>query len=150
MRRRYSATAQFGLRAALLLPSLLLPTLLLPTLLLGCPGQQTTHSGPALRYRVEAVIAKDGPRLLRFDSALGRAWIAPIVGARDWQLLGPASQTVSGEATLGRFRFQVVHARSTPVTIVRSDVHSGEVWRMALPDDHNWISYREGLEPPSP
>ena len=97
---------------------------------------------PAARYQMEPISTREGVRLLRFDTATGDLWIAPLVGGTQWTQVGASLMAIQGDKRPGRFRFEFVQAKSTPLLFLRMDTDTGAAWRLAYPADPRWLAYQ--------
>ena len=116
-------------------------------LLVGCPGPQASTPVVA-RYEVHAIQTPRGPILVRFDTATGTLLQAPLSGSQLWQPVGDVPKGLAGNSTrAGRYRFDYAQAPSTPLTLVRLDTDTGQVWRLAHPRDRVWTVLQDRTAP---
>ena len=114
----------------------LLGTLILLT---ACEPGGSDGGDSVPRFEVHAVQTSGGPSIVRFDTATGALQRAPLVGARNWTVLGEA---VVATGAPGRFGFNFVAAKSIQLTFIRVDTETGDVWRMAFPRERKWVALR--------
>jgi len=106
----------------------------------ACQPADDGGGATAPRFEVHPVYATgQGPMVVRFDTATGGLQSASLVGGRNWKPLG---EPVNLTGTPGRFGFNFAEARSIPLTFIRIDTQTGDVWRMAYPRDQDWVAFR--------
>ena len=108
--------------------------------LAGCQPAGTESVAPEARFEVHPIYATgEGPSVVRFDTATGALQSASLVGGRNWKTIG---EPVVDGGPAGRFGFNFAQAQSIPLTFIRIDTETGEVWRMAYPRERDWVAFR--------
>lgn len=111
---------------------------------LACPAPQSSSSSSPARFAIYSLQTSEGPAVFRFDTATGVLSRAPLVGAREWLILGEAAAAADEP---GRFQLDFAQAASIPLTFVRVDTQTGAAWRLAYPRERSWVAFRDEGEP---
>jgi hypothetical protein len=110
-----------------------------------------SHAG---RFEIRIVALKRNPPLvLRTDSATGETWRMGVMDRGEWEALreGPDGPPSAGEEEPGRYSVKAVAQTRGAPTLVRTDHHSGRIWRKGSTNGGAWVAVpNPGEEPPAP
>jgi hypothetical protein len=109
---------------------------------LPAPEPTAAQSGVE-RYSVRMVkLLRGAPIVLRSDTATGEAWRMGLLAPGQWEALpeGPGGVPSAGAEEPGRYSIHAVAQNRGAFTLVRTDHHTGRIWRKGLKNAGGWVA----------
>jgi hypothetical protein len=107
-----------------------------------------TEAPPAVSSQVERFnvrmvkLIRGAPIVLRTDTATGEAWRMGLLASGAWEALreGPDGTPSAGADEPGRYSINAVAQSRGSFTLVRTDHHTGRIWRKGLKNSGAWVA----------